>query len=77
MAWMQICEPTDKEKGHYTIEIQDASTSHSRTFDLSGQGKRSTDQTRIAAWSFWTKQRLSLREFAMEQFHAPLQKHKC
>ncbi|XP_031419453.1 M-protein, striated muscle isoform X2 [Clupea harengus] len=37
MAWMQICEPTDKEKGHYTIEIQDATMSHNRTFDLSGQ----------------------------------------
>ncbi|ROI84220.1 Myomesin-2 [Anabarilius grahami] len=39
MAWMQICEPTDKEKGHYTIEIHDGIKSHSRTFDLSGQGK--------------------------------------
>ncbi|KAJ8416082.1 hypothetical protein AAFF_G00381040 [Aldrovandia affinis] len=29
MAWMQICEPTDKEKGHYTIEILDAKKSHS------------------------------------------------
>ncbi|XP_051967031.1 myomesin-2-like [Xyrauchen texanus] len=37
MAWMQICEPTDKEKGHYTIEIHDGKTAHSRTFDLSGQ----------------------------------------
>ncbi|XP_051528125.1 myomesin-2 isoform X3 [Myxocyprinus asiaticus] len=37
MAWMQICEPTDKEKGHYTIEIHDGKASHSRTFDLSGQ----------------------------------------
>ncbi|XP_056590500.1 myomesin-2 isoform X2 [Triplophysa dalaica] len=37
MAWMQICEPTDKEKGHYTIEVHDGKTSHSRTFDLSGQ----------------------------------------
>ncbi|XP_051769041.1 myomesin-2 isoform X5 [Ctenopharyngodon idella] len=37
MAWMQICEPTDKEKGHYTIEIHDGTKSHSRTFDLSGQ----------------------------------------
>ncbi|XP_067244493.1 myomesin-2 isoform X6 [Chanodichthys erythropterus] len=37
MAWMQICEPTDKEKGHYTIEIHDGIKSHSRTFDLSGQ----------------------------------------
>uniref|UniRef100_A0A8C2EC23 Myomesin 2a n=1 Tax=Cyprinus carpio TaxID=7962 RepID=A0A8C2EC23_CYPCA len=37
MAWMQICEPTDKEKGHYTIEIHDGKKSHTRTFDLSGQ----------------------------------------
>ncbi|XP_073681514.1 myomesin-2 [Garra rufa] len=37
MAWMQICEPTDKEKGSYTIEIHDGKKSHSRTFDLSGQ----------------------------------------
>ncbi|XP_036442177.1 myomesin-2-like isoform X2 [Colossoma macropomum] len=37
MAWMQICEPTDKEKGHYSIEIHDGKTSHTRSFDLSGQ----------------------------------------
>ncbi|XP_064180515.1 myomesin-2 isoform X3 [Anguilla rostrata] len=37
MAWMQICEPTDKDKGHYAIEILDAKMSHTRTFDLSGQ----------------------------------------
>lgn len=43
MAWMQICEPTDKEKGHYTIEIHDGKKSHSRTFDLSGQGKWKQD----------------------------------
>uniref|UniRef100_A0AAR2L4X0 Myomesin 2a n=1 Tax=Pygocentrus nattereri TaxID=42514 RepID=A0AAR2L4X0_PYGNA len=37
MAWMQICEPTDKEKGHYSIEIHDGKSSHTRSFDLSGQ----------------------------------------
>ncbi|XP_065097677.1 myomesin-2 isoform X2 [Paramisgurnus dabryanus] len=37
MAWMQICDPSDKEKGQYSIEIHDGKTSHSRTFDLSGQ----------------------------------------
>ncbi|XP_049321846.1 myomesin-2 isoform X2 [Astyanax mexicanus] len=37
MAWMQICEPTDREKGHYTIEINDGKASHTRAFDLSGQ----------------------------------------
>ncbi|MCJ8737942.1 hypothetical protein PDJAM_G00029800 [Pangasius djambal] len=37
MAWMQICEPTDREKGHYTIEIHDGKTAHTRSFDLSGQ----------------------------------------
>lgn len=39
MAWMQICEPTDREKGQYTIEIHDGKTAHTRSFDLSGQGK--------------------------------------
>ncbi|KAG7235933.1 hypothetical protein INR49_001851 [Caranx melampygus] len=37
MAWMQICDPSDKEKGHYTIEISDGVQTHTRTFDLSGQ----------------------------------------
>ncbi|XP_056324266.1 myomesin-2 isoform X3 [Danio aesculapii] len=37
MAWMQICEPTDKEKGSYTIEIHDGKKAHTRNFDLSGQ----------------------------------------
>uniref|UniRef100_A0A671UIW8 Myomesin 2a n=1 Tax=Sparus aurata TaxID=8175 RepID=A0A671UIW8_SPAAU len=39
MAWMQICDPSDKEKGHYSIEISDGVKTHTRTFDLSGQGK--------------------------------------
>uniref|UniRef100_A0A3Q2YFS4 Myomesin 2a n=1 Tax=Hippocampus comes TaxID=109280 RepID=A0A3Q2YFS4_HIPCM len=37
MAWMQICDPSDKEKGLYTIEISDGVKTHARTFDLSGQ----------------------------------------
>ncbi|XP_046713053.1 M-protein, striated muscle isoform X4 [Silurus meridionalis] len=37
MAWMQICEPADREKGHYIIEIHDGKTAHTRSFDLSGQ----------------------------------------
>ncbi|KAF4083411.1 hypothetical protein AMELA_G00141020 [Ameiurus melas] len=37
MAWMQICEPTDREKGQYTIEIHDGKTAYTRSFDLSGQ----------------------------------------
>uniref|UniRef100_A0A8D3BHX3 Myomesin 2a n=1 Tax=Scophthalmus maximus TaxID=52904 RepID=A0A8D3BHX3_SCOMX len=41
MAWMQICDPSDKEKGHYSIEICDGEKTHARTFDLSGQGSRS------------------------------------
>lgn len=36
---MQICDPSDKEKGHYSIEVSDGVTTHTRTFDLSGQGK--------------------------------------
>uniref|UniRef100_A0A3P8ZWF2 Myomesin 2a n=1 Tax=Esox lucius TaxID=8010 RepID=A0A3P8ZWF2_ESOLU len=37
MAWMQIRDPTEKEKGHYSIQIMDATKSYTRTFDLSGQ----------------------------------------
>lgn len=37
-AWLQICEPTEKDKGKYTFEIFDAKTSYKRTVDLSGQG---------------------------------------
>ncbi|XP_027025431.1 myomesin-2 isoform X2 [Tachysurus fulvidraco] len=37
MAWMQICDPTDREKGHYRIEVHDGKTAHTRSFDLSGQ----------------------------------------
>lgn len=40
MAWMQICDPSDKEKGQYSIEISDGVTTHTRTFDLSGQGRK-------------------------------------
>ncbi|CAH2248546.1 myomesin-2 isoform X4 [Pelobates cultripes] len=36
-AWLQICEPTEKDKGKYTFEIVDAKTSHKRNIDLSGQ----------------------------------------
>uniref|UniRef100_A0A8C4HZV0 Myomesin 2a n=1 Tax=Dicentrarchus labrax TaxID=13489 RepID=A0A8C4HZV0_DICLA len=39
MAWMQICDPSDKEKGHYSIEISDGVQTHTRTFDLSGQDR--------------------------------------
>ncbi|RXM33321.1 Myomesin-2 [Acipenser ruthenus] len=37
--WLQICEPTDKDKGKYTIEILDAKQSYHRTIDLSGQDR--------------------------------------
>lgn len=44
MAWMQICDPSDREKGHYSIEISDGVKTHTRTFDLSGQGKQHSNQ---------------------------------
>uniref|UniRef100_A0A8D0GP65 Myomesin 2 n=1 Tax=Sphenodon punctatus TaxID=8508 RepID=A0A8D0GP65_SPHPU len=37
VAWMQICEPTDKDKGKYTFELFDGKEAHKRTLDLSGQ----------------------------------------
>ncbi|XP_051507446.1 myomesin-2-like isoform X1 [Myxocyprinus asiaticus] len=37
MATLEIVEPTDKDKGMYTIEIVDPEKTHTRTLDLSGQ----------------------------------------
>ncbi|XP_053454060.1 myomesin-2 [Nycticebus coucang] len=37
MAWLQICEPTEKDKGKYTFEIFDGKNNHQRSLDLSGQ----------------------------------------
>uniref|UniRef100_G3V7K1 Myomesin 2 n=1 Tax=Rattus norvegicus TaxID=10116 RepID=G3V7K1_RAT len=37
MAWLQICEPTEKDKGKYTFEIFDGKDNHQRSLDLSGQ----------------------------------------
>ncbi|XP_037382641.1 myomesin-2 [Talpa occidentalis] len=37
MAWLQICEPTEKDKGKYTFEISDGKDNHQRSLDLSGQ----------------------------------------
>uniref|UniRef100_A0A671Q104 Myomesin 2 n=1 Tax=Sinocyclocheilus anshuiensis TaxID=1608454 RepID=A0A671Q104_9TELE len=37
MATLEIVEPTDKDKGMYTIETVDPEKTHSRTLDLSGQ----------------------------------------
>uniref|UniRef100_A0A8C6JSS6 Uncharacterized protein n=1 Tax=Melopsittacus undulatus TaxID=13146 RepID=A0A8C6JSS6_MELUD len=38
VAWLQIREPTEKDKGNYTIEIFGSKESYKRTLDLSGQG---------------------------------------
>ncbi|KAG7462769.1 hypothetical protein MATL_G00188190 [Megalops atlanticus] len=37
MASLEIVEPTDKDKGIYTIEIMDAEKTYTRCIDLSGQ----------------------------------------
>ncbi|XP_012879670.1 PREDICTED: myomesin-2 [Dipodomys ordii] len=37
MAWLQICEPSEKDKGKYTFEIFDGKDNHQRSLDLSGQ----------------------------------------
>uniref|UniRef100_A0A8C7DYU0 Myomesin 2 n=1 Tax=Naja naja TaxID=35670 RepID=A0A8C7DYU0_NAJNA len=39
VAWIQICEPTEKDKGKYTFELFDGKEAHKRTLDLSGQGR--------------------------------------
>ncbi|XP_063740292.1 M-protein, striated muscle isoform X3 [Eleginops maclovinus] len=59
MAWMQICDPSDKEKGKYSIEISDGVQTHSRTFDLSGQAYTDAyeEYLRLKAAAFAEKNR--------------------
>nr|XP_029134237.1 myomesin-2-like isoform X1 [Labrus bergylta] len=59
MAWMQICDPSDKEKGHYSIEISDGEKTHTRTFDLSGQAYTDAyeEYLRLKAAAFAEKNR--------------------
>lgn len=37
--WLQINEPTEKDKGKFTIDIFDGKDGVKRVFDLSGQGE--------------------------------------
>uniref|UniRef100_A0A8C3KCJ1 Myomesin 2 n=1 Tax=Calidris pygmaea TaxID=425635 RepID=A0A8C3KCJ1_9CHAR len=39
VAWLQIGEPTEKDKGNYTFEIFGDKESYKRTLDLSGQDR--------------------------------------
>ncbi|XP_029284202.1 LOW QUALITY PROTEIN: myomesin-2 [Cottoperca gobio] len=59
MAWMQICDPSDKEKGSYSIEISDGVQTHARTFDLSGQAYTDAyeEYLRLKAAAFAEKNR--------------------
>ncbi|XP_068606715.1 myomesin-2 isoform X3 [Brachionichthys hirsutus] len=59
MAWMQICDPSDKEKGHYSIQISDGVKTHTRTFDLSGQAYTDAHEEylRLKAAAFAEKNR--------------------
>ncbi|XP_034544273.1 myomesin-2-like [Notolabrus celidotus] len=59
MAWMQICDPSDKEKGNYSIEISDGVKTHTRTFDLSGQAYTDAyeEYLRLKAAAFAEKNR--------------------
>ncbi|XP_055014749.1 myomesin-2 [Boleophthalmus pectinirostris] len=59
MAWMQICDPSDKEKGQYSIEISDGVQTHTRTFDLSGQAYTDAydEYLRLKAAAFAEKNR--------------------
>lgn len=55
VAWIQICEPTEKDKGKYTFELFDGKEAHKRTLDLSGQGRNLYHPCNILALSniFW------------------------
>lgn len=38
--WLKINEPTEKDKGKYTMDIFDGKDGVKRVFDLTGKGKR-------------------------------------
>lgn len=38
MVWINIFNPTDNDKGKYTLEMFDGLETHRRHLDLSGQG---------------------------------------
>uniref|UniRef100_A0A8C6NBR9 Uncharacterized protein n=1 Tax=Melopsittacus undulatus TaxID=13146 RepID=A0A8C6NBR9_MELUD len=40
-VWLHILDPTDADKGKYTLELFDGNNSHKLSTDLSGQGKGS------------------------------------
>ena len=49
--WLKINEPTEKDKGKYTIDIFDGKDGLKRVFDLSGQGERDPSISRHAIWN--------------------------
>ncbi|XP_067840118.1 myomesin-2 isoform X2 [Heptranchias perlo] len=58
-VWMQICEPTERDKGKYTMEIFDGKTSYKRNLDLSGEAyaEAYTEFQRLKAAAFAEKNR--------------------
>uniref|UniRef100_A0A4W3J9R4 Myomesin 2a n=1 Tax=Callorhinchus milii TaxID=7868 RepID=A0A4W3J9R4_CALMI len=38
-VWLHICDPADRDKGKYVLEIFDGKQSYKRSLDLSGDGK--------------------------------------
>lgn len=56
--WLQINEPTEKDKGKYTMDIFDGKDGVKRVFDLSGQGGWSFSsffflKSPISSWVFF------------------------
>lgn len=39
MVWIEIRNPTDNDKGKYTLEMFDGKETHKRYVELSGQGE--------------------------------------
>lgn len=37
-VWIEICNPTENDKGKYALEMFDGQETHKRHLDLSGQG---------------------------------------
>lgn len=53
-VWIEIFNPTENDKGKYTLEMFDGNETHKRYLDLSGQGE-------------WGWQITSLKDFYHEK----------
>ena len=49
-VWIEISNPTENDKGKYTLEMFDGKETHKRYLDLSGQSGWSVKDLKVQIW---------------------------